>query len=141
MQTVRTVSFPDQQLLDDLSPLPEGLRGVVWDLKADPDGGTLGEIDVHSVRPARRVGPDGQIRSDVVVEITQTFWPEAAPVREFRGGCTLLIDLRTKEVRYLVRKRVDHAGRMSKQADFTRGDAHVSGTDDFELFASLHGLA
>jgi phosphoglycerate dehydrogenase-like enzyme len=45
MQTVRTVSFPEQQLLDDLSPLPDGLRGVVWDLKGDPDGGTLGEID------------------------------------------------------------------------------------------------
>jgi len=45
MQTVRTVSFPDQQLLDDLSPLPEGLRAVVWDLKEDPDGGTLAEID------------------------------------------------------------------------------------------------
>jgi phosphoglycerate dehydrogenase-like enzyme len=45
MQTVRTVSFPDQQLFDDLSPLPEELRGVVWDLKEDPDGGTLAEID------------------------------------------------------------------------------------------------
>jgi phosphoglycerate dehydrogenase-like enzyme len=45
MQTVRTVSFPDRQLLDDLSPLPEGLRAVVWDLEADPDGGTLAEID------------------------------------------------------------------------------------------------
>ena len=45
MQTVRTVSFPDQQLLDDLSPLPEGLRGVVWDLETDPDGGTLAGID------------------------------------------------------------------------------------------------
>jgi phosphoglycerate dehydrogenase-like enzyme len=45
MQTVRTVSFPDRQLLADLSPLPDGLRGVVWDMKTDPDGGTLGEID------------------------------------------------------------------------------------------------
>ena len=38
MQPVRTVSFPDRQLLADLSPLPEGLRGVVWDMKSDPDG-------------------------------------------------------------------------------------------------------
>lgn len=45
MQAVRTVSFPDQQLLADLSPLPEGLRGLVWDLKSDPDGGTHSEID------------------------------------------------------------------------------------------------
>ena len=45
MQKVRTVSFPDAQLLADLSPLPDGLRGVVWDLKADPVGVRPGEID------------------------------------------------------------------------------------------------
>lgn len=45
MQTVSTISFPDRQLLADLSPLPEGLKGVVWDLKSDPDGGALSEID------------------------------------------------------------------------------------------------
>jgi phosphoglycerate dehydrogenase-like enzyme len=45
MQPVRTVSFPDRQLLADLTPLPEGLRGVVWDMKSDPEDATLGEID------------------------------------------------------------------------------------------------
>lgn len=45
MQTVSTISFPDRQLLADLSPLPEGLKGVVWDLKSDPEGGALSEID------------------------------------------------------------------------------------------------
>src|SRR5215218_9672575 len=43
MQTVRTVSFPDRQLLADLEPLPEGLRGVVWDMNAED--ATLSEID------------------------------------------------------------------------------------------------
>lgn len=45
MHNIRTVSFPDQQLLADLEPLPGGLRGVVWDLRSDPQGGTLAEID------------------------------------------------------------------------------------------------
>jgi phosphoglycerate dehydrogenase-like enzyme len=45
MHNIRTVSFPDQQLLADLEPLPGGLRGVVWDLRSDPRGGTLAEID------------------------------------------------------------------------------------------------
>lgn len=45
MQPVRTVSFPDRQLLADLAPLPEGLRGVVWDMKSDPEDATLAEID------------------------------------------------------------------------------------------------
>ncbi|MDQ0733389.1 2-hydroxyacid dehydrogenase [Arthrobacter sp. B1I2] len=44
MQLVRTVSFPEPQLLVDLSPLPEGLRGVVWDMKDEP-GEELGGID------------------------------------------------------------------------------------------------
>lgn len=45
MQIIRTVSFPDKQLLADLEPLPGGLRGVIWDLRSDPEGGTLDEID------------------------------------------------------------------------------------------------
>ncbi|UTT71346.1 2-hydroxyacid dehydrogenase [Arthrobacter sp. DNA4] len=44
MQLVRTVSFPEPQLLADLSPLPEGLRGVVWDMKDEPRE-ELGDID------------------------------------------------------------------------------------------------
>lgn len=44
MQLVQTVSFPDARLLADLSPLPSGLRGVVWDMKEAPDA-SLGSID------------------------------------------------------------------------------------------------
>lgn len=44
MQLVQTVSFPEPQLLADLSPLPEGLRGVVWDMKDEPVE-ELGDID------------------------------------------------------------------------------------------------
>src|SRR6478735_12545762 len=44
MQHVHTVSFPDSQLLADLSPLPGSLRGVVWDMKEAPDE-THGSID------------------------------------------------------------------------------------------------
>lgn len=44
MQLVQTVSFPEPQLLADLSPLPEGLRGVVWDMQGAPDE-THGSID------------------------------------------------------------------------------------------------
>ena len=44
--------------------------------------GELRKIEVHSVRPVRRVGPDGNIRSDLVVEITQSFRPaQACPAR------------------------------------------------------------
>jgi hypothetical protein len=80
--------------------------------------GELRKIEVHSVRLARRVGPDGNIRSDLVVEITQTFRPIQLPGARFRGGCTLLINLATAEVRYLVRKKVKSGERLSSQLAF-----------------------
>lgn len=45
MPSISTVSFPDQDLLARLSPLPEGIRGTVWDLKSDPEDVALAEID------------------------------------------------------------------------------------------------
>jgi len=44
MQHVQTISFPNPQLLADLSPLPGSLRGVVWDMK-DAPGEDVGPID------------------------------------------------------------------------------------------------
>jgi hypothetical protein len=86
--------------------------------------GRLSGVWVHSVRPARRVGPDGQSQSDVVVNITQTFTPKGGIGLPFRGGCTLLIDKEKAlagskhaqdAVRYFVRKRLDSAERVSER--------------------------
>ena len=105
--------------------------------------GELGGIEVHSVRPARRVGPDGHIQSDLVVEITQTFHPNVG--RPFRGGCTLLIDLTTNQVRYLLRKRVGSAARLQAQQAFMldagddlRATYFLDPDDGVEPFALLH---
>jgi len=136
---------PDQVSADDLSIL-----GLVRQPGPMTIGGVSGElrpIEVHSVRPARRVGPDGQLLSDVVVEITQTFRPSDPTQAVFRGGCTLLVDLRSKEVRYLVRKRVDHAGRLAGQQAFAAASvdmlraSYFSRSDEgVEQFAMLHGI-
>jgi hypothetical protein len=83
--------------------------------------GKLGGIEVHSVRPARRVGPDGELRSDLVVEITQTFRPDThdgTGITAYRGGCTLLIDLAAGAARYFIRKRIDRSGRVAAQRAF-----------------------
>lgn len=45
MQTVRTVTFPDRDLLGKLQPLPAGINAAVWDLKSDPEGVDLADID------------------------------------------------------------------------------------------------
>jgi hypothetical protein len=79
--------------------------------------GHLRRFEVHSVRPSRRIGPDGQQRIDVVVEITQSWVADGNPTR-YRGGCTLIIDLESRGIRYCVRKRVANAGRIADQSAF-----------------------
>ena len=110
-------------------------------------GDTLGKLspfEVHSVRPVRRVGPDGQQRLDLVVEITQSWVPEGG--YKYRGGSTLIIDLEKNEIRYVVRKRVGHAQRISNQQGFriSLADSSIRSNyyDDIargrEPFAMLH---
>jgi len=55
--------------------------------------------------------------SDLVIEITQTFRP--ATGGRFRGGCTLLVDLKTNQVRYFIREKVDSGFRLLSQQAFT----------------------
>jgi hypothetical protein len=107
--------------------------------------GELRRIEIHSVRPARRVGPNGNIRSDLIVEITQSFRPSGQPELRFRGGCTLLIDLATAEVRYMVRKKVQSPGRLASQLDFRANAARGLRANYFagenglrEPFAMMH---
>ena len=42
---IKTISFPDSDLLSELKPLPGGVRGVVWDLRSEPDECALADID------------------------------------------------------------------------------------------------
>jgi hypothetical protein len=105
--------------------------------------GELRRIEVHSVRPVRRVSPDGN--SDLVVEITQTFRPAGMPGARFRGGCTLIIDLASGEVRYMVRKKVDSPWRLQNQMGFAAASGGLGAnyfTDDAaatrEPFAMIH---
>jgi hypothetical protein len=119
--------------------------------KTDEISGVKGEvrpIEVHSVRPARRIGPDGGSRSDIVVEITQSFRPVDNPMRRFRGGCTLLIDVQTFKPRYLIRKRLDGSTGIAKQSAFRvamtgdptlRSNFYSLSPSDREPFALLHG--
>ena len=112
-------------------------------LTIDGVSGQLHNIEVHSVRPARRIGPDGQSRSHLVIEITQSFWPEDVSIPHFRGGCTLLIDLETNNVSYFVRKSLNVAGRLKMQEQFaTASPLHANYFDTInrtrEPLAMLH---
>lgn len=94
-------------------------------------------VEVHSVRTCRRAGPDGQDLRQLVVEIAQRrrgyfdaeeqLKEDLKPVRErghrpydftFRGGATLIIDLRDGTLRYVIRKRIDDDERLDAQRRF-----------------------
>jgi hypothetical protein len=107
--------------------------------------GELRRIEVHSVRYAHRVGPDGHIRSDVVVEITQTFRPKNLPGVRHLGGCTLLIDANEAELRYVIPKKIGNVSRLRAQLDFAaaqdgylRSNYFDSAASSAEPFALLH---
>ena len=121
----------------------------------------LPKVEVHSVRPARRVGPDGQQVAELVIEITQSrlgyrspddqqkaeaLAPGKQPPADFkfRGGCTLLVDMTTRKVRYVVSKDIRSRHRMERQRSYLfEGDEISLGATYFargsdEPFAFLH---
>ncbi|WP_461169000.1 2-hydroxyacid dehydrogenase [Arthrobacter sp. Z1-15] len=42
---VRSITLPTQELLEAMSPLPEGIRAGVWDVAGEPKGLEYGDID------------------------------------------------------------------------------------------------
>ena len=106
--------------------------------------GELRGFEVHSVRPARRVGQDNQQRVDLVIEITQSWVPSRG--LRFRGGCTLVVDLETRQIRYCIRKRVAHSERIQRQNSFGLALANMGLRSNYfdtaeageEPFAMLH---
>jgi len=97
----------------------------------DPDGAP--NFQVYSVRPARRIGPGGQTITDLVVEIIQSRFgyfdkndqkqaDKGNKTREadfiLRGGCTLLIDPHTCNVRYCIYKRMDSENRLRHMREY-----------------------
>jgi hypothetical protein len=95
------------------------------------------DFEIHSVRPARRIRPDGNFVVEMVVEIIQRRrvpLDETAPAggppappgdgsREFSflGGCTLLVDIETGRIRYSIYKSVTNANRLNRQRAFLQG--------------------
>ena len=127
----------------------------------------LPKFEVHSVRPARRLGPDGQTMTDLVIELTQRrrgYYEtdlqkmvddnpmDSPPPHDFwfRGGCTVLVDLDRGKVRYSIRKAIQNAtdSRLVAQRAFMGGTTEGSlratyfgdprRQDSREPFALLH---
>ncbi len=109
------LTAPPQAGLRKAMGLEDANKSVVIAGGGVPDmSGEMRPVEVHSVRPSRRTAPDGSSHAMLVMEITQTF--RAAPDQaRYRGGCTLLVDLNTNEVRYIIRKRLRGQGGVLAQ--------------------------
>jgi hypothetical protein len=81
-------------------------------------------FEVHSFRGAQRVGPTGNTANEVVISITQK---RNVDDFEFRGGCTLILDLQTLKLKYVVKKLIDDTdGRLTRQRAYRTGEAGAS---------------
>jgi hypothetical protein len=100
------------------------------------------KLEIHSVRPARRIGPDNQTVNELVVEMTQRrdgyydsdlqSQADAGKTRPqppdfyFRGGCTLLVDLETAKVRYAIFKNIRSENRLGRMRQYLTRDGSSS---------------
>lgn len=99
----------------------EGLRG-------DPKRDAIPKFQIHSLRPAHRVGPDGEAPlNQLVLSIIQTRKVPIEPNGDrnsqqmnFRGGCTLILDLDTMQLRYAIKKDIADNARLEMQRAYHR---------------------
>jgi hypothetical protein len=100
------------------------------------------KLEIHSVRPARRIGPDNQILTELVIEITQRrrgyydaglqaqvdngMANPPEPDFVFRGGCTLLVDPDTAQVKYAIYKNILSPNRLERMRQFLSVDGRPS---------------
>jgi hypothetical protein len=80
-------------------------------------------IQPWTFHPVHRVGPDGQLRFEIVAELVQQdrvalSRGRARPRQTYRGGVTLVIDARDGGVRYAIYKRLDSKHRLERYREF-----------------------
>ncbi len=87
----------------------------------------LPSFEVHSVRPVRRRGPNGEEVDHVVLAITQrrSLMINGDKI-EFPGGCTLILDLETLALRYAITKPIIDPEREANFRDWLEQDPTVA---------------
>jgi hypothetical protein len=120
------------------APTPEALREMGLALDQDAPrtilraGNGLPQVNVHSCRLTRRIGADARLLTDWIVTITQRRRGYVDPAvqeaqdagdsdqREdfiFRGGCTLVVDAATGQVRYCIAKDILANERLARRRE------------------------
>jgi hypothetical protein len=131
-----------------LAKLMEAAPEFAVELGLDP----AKKFEVHELRRAMRVGPDGRHVPQVVVALTQSKVVKEdqradTPRYFFRGGSTLIVDLSIPAVKYRIVKNINSDRRQDRTAAFVREVAAdplralFFSPDQREPFAALHSLA
>ncbi|HSS50097.1 MAG TPA: S8 family serine peptidase [Thermoanaerobaculia bacterium] len=113
---------------------------------------SMSKFEVHELRRAMRVGPDGRYVPQLVVALTQSVdvkqdEQDGTPPHIFRGGSTLVVDLSIPNVKYRIIKNIKSVDRQQRTAAFVREAAADPLRGLFfaperpEPFAALHALA
>ena len=108
------------------------IAGITFDLgleglRQDERRPGVPTFQVHALRPARRVGPDGDSLNQLIISIIQSRDITVAPpdAKEFkftfRGGCTLILDLDTMRLRYAIAKDIGDPDRLDRQKQYRTG--------------------
>lgn len=103
-------------------------------------------FEVHTARFAMRVSPDGQLLTHAIIGLLQEDRKRPVGAANFEGGCVIIADLSTSEIRYVIRKSVASQARLDRQRAFAlatdrNGDDQVYFRPDpkkDEPFAALH---
>jgi hypothetical protein len=129
-------------------------------LSRGPDGKP--KFEVHVVWPSLRIGPDGWLKLNLVVELTQQRKGFRCPDQQkrfdqgqepryksedfmFRGGCTIVLDLEKALPCYFIHKGILTPSRLQRQREWLVNSestwlraAYFGATDHPEPFAMLH---
>lgn len=102
---------------------------------------------MESFTPASRIGPDGQLRYQIVAEIVQQETLGGGKKGggwDYRGGTTLILDAASGRVDYAIYKRLESANRKDRQLQF-RADMRGAARDAYSSrpleevdFAAVH---
>jgi hypothetical protein len=117
-----------------LAEMPDHAKNVLLGLNITPGPDSQDAFQVHAIRPVRRVGPDDRIIQQMIFEVTQKCpeWLEDQPLSlsptdkppgpdfYFLGGATVIADLETGAIRYIVRKRIDDPARLQREREFRK---------------------
>src|SRR4029434_4312279 len=106
------------------------------------------EVEVHQLRRALRVSPDGGHIPQAIAALTQSHVVEDPEAGEylFRGGSTIVVDLSQPAVKYRIFKNINSVDRRARTAAFVQAAAAdplralLYAPDRREPFSALHAF-